>query len=57
MKSSAQLYGYGMLVCGYAAGMLRRGEDWTHIPWQGDMAFGVALLVVAYVLEFRKAEK
>lgn len=54
MKSWAlALYGFGMMSCGYAAGLRMNGEDWTHIPWWGDLLFGVAIIIAANVLDWR----
>ena len=53
MTWHAQLYGYGMLSAGYAAGIHMNGRDWTGIPWWGDLIFALAILSVAFWLWVR----
>lgn len=52
MSWRLQLYGYGMMICGYAAGK-RIHTEWIATPWWADFSAGVTLLVIAFVLNCR----
>jgi hypothetical protein len=49
------LYGLGMLTCGYGAGQLHP-TDWTGLPWWGSLVLGLAILAYAYALQLGERE-
>lgn len=49
MTTATQLYAYGMLCCGYAAG--KRGpHEWISTPWQVDFAIGCGLIILTFIV-------
>lgn len=54
---SAQLYAYGMLSLGYAAGKWRGGAQWVPTPVWLDFVVGGVLLVAASFVEKRRVRR
>lgn len=55
MKSfQLNLFGTGMLICGYAAGMKNADGDLTQFPWPVDLAVGGVMVIVAFALHWRR---